>query len=70
MGHLFHKGVFNLTHNLDTVGVKVVKETCQLKRRTADVGLGDLDVFKVFRAVDDLEIKFLDQVAKAYTKFF
>ena len=70
MGHVLDEGRLDLAHDLDTVGVKVVEKAGELERRTADVGLGDLDVFKVFRAVDDLKIELLDQVAQAHTKFF
>ena len=60
----------NLAHDLDTVRIKIIKKSCQLQTGTVYVVLGDLGLFKALRTVNDLKIKFMDQIAQADTEFF
>ena len=47
-----------------------IKKSCQLQTGTVYVVLGDLGLFKALRTVNDLKIKFMDQIAQADTEFF
>ena len=60
----------NLAHDLDTVRIEIIKKSCQLQTGTVYVVLGDLGLFKALRTVNDLKIKFMDQIAQADTEFF
>ena len=68
--HSFYIARFYLAHDLNAVGIKIVKKTGQLKTGTIYIIFGDFELLKALRAVNYLKIKFVDQVSQAYAKFF
>ena len=68
--HSFYIARFYLAHDLNAVGVKIIKKAGKLKTGTVYVVLCDFDLFKALRAVYYLKIKFVDQVSQAHAKFF
>ena len=67
---LFHIGIFNLTHDLQAICFKVIKEACQLQARTIDIIRGNFYLFKAFRPINNFKLKFGDQLAQCYAEFF